>query len=155
MPFLTKKFLKLTFNAPFSEKRQAIIANNKTHDAASGIKGTFVNNVPMNLFESMTNISSKSFSKVEIQIPKIYVSSPIFNMSKYGEELQDIWIGSVNESNLEKEFKTFEIYYNNSLINKDGKVYSSKSVPYNDIEYMKDQLSNELKNNDYNITFKK
>ena len=102
----------------------------------------------------MINWTTKSFDEVDIEIPKLYVSSPIFNMERYGDSLQDIWLDSINEDMLSKEFDKYKIYYNKNLVNDNGVQYTSKSATINQISEMKKQIITELKINHKYSKFK-
>ncbi|WP_203268117.1 hypothetical protein [Streptococcus uberis] len=154
VPILSEKFFIWTFEKPFSEQRIAISESNKTSDTASGIIGTYVNNIPLNDFEKITNLSSKSFKSVDIQIPSIYISSPIFNTEKYGEQLQDIWLSSIHEDELINEYKHYSIYYNKNKIKDDNGTYSHKDATADEVKQMKKEIVRELETNSKFSKFK-
>ncbi len=154
IPPLIKSFFQLTFGQPFLAQQKAVQRANKTSDTASGVEGTSINKIPFNSFQSMINWTTKSFDEVDIEIPKLYVSSPIFNMERYGDSLQDIWLDSINEDMLSKEFDKYKIYYNKNLVNDNGVQYTSKSATINQISEMKKQIITELKINHKYSKFK-
>ncbi len=154
IPPLIKSFFQFTFGKPFLAQQKAVQRANKTADTASGVEGTSINNIPFNSFQSMINRTTKSFDEVDIEIPKLYVSSPIFNMGRYGDSLQDIWLDSINEDRLSKEFGKYKIYYNKNLVNDNGVQYTSKSATSNQISEMKKQIITELQINPKYSKFK-
>ena len=147
IPWIVTKFLNLTISKPFEAQRIALSKSNKTADTASGVEGTYINNIPFNEFEKLTNLSSVSFKRVDIQIPRIYVTSPIFNTSEYGNKLQDIWIDSLNKDELEEEFSSYKVYYDGNLIIENGKNYISEGATKNQIKSMKEMIVTELVTN--------
>ncbi len=147
IPWIVTKFLNLTLSKPFEAQRVAISKSNKTADTASGVEGTYINNIPFNDFEKLTNLSSVSFNSVDIQIPRIYVTSPIFNTSEYGNKLQDIWIDSLNKDELEEEFSSYKVYYDGNLIIENGENYISEGATKNQIKSMKEMIVTELDTN--------
>ncbi|WEM61737.1 hypothetical protein P1T46_01760 [Streptococcus parauberis] len=151
-PILTEKFLVWNFERPFAAQRKAISESNKTFDTASGVVGTYVNNIPLNDFEKITNLSSKSFKSVDIQIPRIYISSPIFNTEKYGNELQNIWLTAIHEDELENQYKYFNIYYDKNKIADENRKYNSNDATSEELTDMKKLIIAEL---DTNSKFKK
>ncbi|HEM5067185.1 TPA: hypothetical protein U1223_001823, partial [Streptococcus suis] len=98
------------------------------------------------------NFSNVSFKSVDIQIPRIYITSPIFNTSEYGDQLQDIWIDSLNKDELEEEFGSYKVYYDGNLIIENGASYTSEGATKNQIISMKETIVTEL---DTNKEFKK
>lgn len=148
IPCLIQNLLSFTLSKPFEAQRVAVSKSNKTADTASGVEGTYINNIPFNDFEKLINFSSVSFKSVNIQIPRIYLTSPIFNTAKYGDQLQDIWIDSLNQEELENEFDSYNVYYDGNLIIEDGKTYTSEEATKNQIIAMKKAIVTELNSND-------
>lgn len=161
VPKFVGYFFKSTFEEPYKAQQIAIQRSNKTEDTASGIKGTSINNIPYTdfekVFESLKSQSPNQFKSVDIKIPKIYVTSPIFNYAKYDDKLQDIWMDSINETQLREQYGAFKIFYNKNLINDNGKQYSSDNANYEELEDMKDIILIELNTNDKfkDVKFKK
>lgn len=147
IPWLVQKTLYFTLSKPFEAQRVAITKSNKTSDTASGVEGTYINNIPFNDFEKLMNFSSVSFKSVDIQIPRIYITSPIFNMKEYGDQLQDIWIDSLNKDELEEEFGSYNIYYDGNLIIENGASYTSEGATKNQIKVMKEAIVAVLNSN--------
>ncbi|HEL2058346.1 TPA: hypothetical protein TY768_001535 [Streptococcus suis] len=147
IPWLVQKMLFLTLSKPFEAQRVAITKSNKTSDTASGVEGTYINNIPFNDFEKLINFSSVSFKSVDIQIPRIYITSPIFNTKEYGDQLQDIWIDSLNKDELEEEFGSYKVYYDGNLIIENGASYTSEGATKNQIKVMKEAIVAVLNSN--------
>ncbi|MGC4374928.1 hypothetical protein [Streptococcus suis] len=157
IPWLVQKTLYFTLSKPFEAQRVAITKSNKTSDTASGVEGTYINNIPFNDFEKLMNFSNVSFKSVDIQIPRIYITSPIFNTSEYGDQLQDIWIDSLNKDELEEEFGSYKVYYDGNLIIENGASYTSEGATKNQIISMKETIVTEFVTNKEfkKYTFKK
>lgn len=151
IPRAIEQFFKITFEAPYEAQQKAIQKANKTEDTASGIKGTSINNIPYNNFEkvleSLKSTSPEQFKSVDIQIPKIYVTSPMFNTDKKGDDLQDIWMSAINEGNLREQYGNYRVFYDKNLINDNGDEYSSEDAGYEQLNDMKEIIVSEIGSN--------
>lgn len=143
VPWVIKCFLDLVLSKPFESQRVAISKSNKSSDTVSGVIGTYVNNIPFSEFQKLTNLSSRSFERLDIQIPKIQVTSPIFD-DKELDRLQDIWINAINDENLKEEFGSYRIFYDGDLVIEDGVAYHSDEATANEVKTMKKVILTEL-----------
>lgn len=111
IPFFNRLIEKAS---PWYEQRVAISEKNNTQDAYSAIAGSEVDKIPYTNIEQW--FSSKEAKTIEVTIPKLVNTSPLFRDELYRDILKNTFIASVNEKNLKESTKYYKIVYDGAEI---------------------------------------
>lgn len=111
IPFFNQLIEKAS---PWYEQRVAISEKNNTNDIYSAISGSEVDKIPYTNIEQW--FSSQEAETIEVTIPKLINTSPLFQDDLYRDILKDTFIASINTKNLKESTKYYKISYDGAEI---------------------------------------